>query len=83
MPPTTPPAIAAVFDFGGDVTAWITDWAAAFTVGTLPESVWRPCAAEATVFAPAGVSAVLVDVGDDAKLLIEEDVVLGISGGQP
>ena len=80
-PPTTPPAIAAVFDFGGDVTAWITDWPAAFTVVALPESeieVWKPCAAEATVFAPAGVSAVLVDVGDDAKLLIEEDVVLGI-----
>ncbi len=35
MPPATPPAIAAVFDFEAGVGVWVADWPSIVTVGTL------------------------------------------------
>ena len=64
IPPTEPPAIAAVLGFGAGEAVWRADWLSAFAVCMLSE--------------PDVELAALVDAGNEAKLLGEEVVVLEI-----
>lgn len=65
MPPATPPAIAALFDFEAGISVVIADGSAAVIVGLLEGKI------------EAGILSMLVDAGNDTELLVEEDATFG------
>lgn len=69
MAPATPPAIAAVLDFGTGLVVWSADWPVVILVGALSVATEVEaagfCAVYVSEIAPPGASAVSVDTGDD------------------